>query len=213
MFSLHATVNIFVQCLAYTYGFLLTTKLWPCLCCKVVTAVAEKLSTPVTRLVILMAPSGYTRYSLAAAVALQHPSKLPFYISLRGMFGESMVGEQLLYQLHGSFPCVPSTDQLYGHLKLLGCSLHDRLLLILDEVDFAVTHDEGTFMQQLLGKLLWLLPKAQLLLTCSCAFDPDEEESLITSDGSCTSYELPDSSLKVSCYQFCRLDYRDYCCK
>lgn len=95
---------------------------------------------------------------------------------------------------HYSPLCFPLT-QLTGHLKLLGATLRRPLTLLLSNCDAALAVEGGAGLFELLRKLLTLLPRAVVLVSCSAdcrALVADCLDLLPLEDGSpaVSSYDL-----------------------
>lgn len=110
---------------------------------------------------------------------------------------------------------IDEIDQLPAHLTLLGrCHSKQPMLLLLDEVDAAMTPDDGRPLRNVLVLLLHHLPQAVVVITSSSGVDAWRDAAVLRQVGDpvveslydgklvLVEHRLPRSPLHACCYNF-----------
>jgi hypothetical protein len=93
-------------------------------------------------------------------------------------------------------PSSEDADQLAAHLTLLGrCHSRQPMLLLLDEVDAAMTPEDGRPLRQMVMQLLRCLPQAVVVMTSSSGLDVWRDGVLMRQVGEPLVQDLYDGCL------------------
>jgi hypothetical protein len=93
-------------------------------------------------------------------------------------------------------PSSEDADQLAAHLTLLGrCQSRQPMLLLLDEVDAAMTPEDGRPLRQVVMQLLHCLPQAVVVMTSSSGLDVWRDGVLMRQVGEPLVQDLYDGCL------------------
>lgn len=104
------------------------------------------------------------------------------------------------------------TDRLSAHLILLGrCCSKQPLLLLLDEVDAAMTPDDGRPLRDVLMQLLYHLPQAVVVITSSSGLDAWRDAAVLRQVGEPLVQQLYDGQLVLVEHRLPRLQMNPHC--